>query len=212
VLKAAKGANQEKKPEETHKEVNYIYGGPESYESRRKQKLTAREVMAVSPATAEYLKWFEVPITIDRSSPPDFVPKPRCYPLIVSPIVKDVNISRVLVGGGSSLNILFLKTFDQMGLSRSLLHLSWVPFYGIVPSAVVTSVGQITLPITFRTRKNFHLKTTIFGHQFQDSVQCFLGTVHTLQVHGNPTLCLLGLKDSRAMWHHLHQGRCQTSF
>jgi hypothetical protein len=61
VLKAAKGANQEKKPEEpkgnipkAHKEVNYIYCGPDSYESRRKQKLTAREVMEVSPATPEY--------------------------------------------------------------------------------------------------------------------------------------------------------------
>jgi hypothetical protein len=54
----AKKADQEKKPEdpkvdfpEAHKEVNYIYGGPNSYESRRKQKLTAWEVMAVSPAT-----------------------------------------------------------------------------------------------------------------------------------------------------------------
>jgi hypothetical protein len=59
----AKGANQEKKPKnpkgdfpKAHKEVNYIYGGPESYESRRKQKLIAWEVMAVSPATPEYLK------------------------------------------------------------------------------------------------------------------------------------------------------------
>jgi hypothetical protein len=44
VLKTAKGADQEKKPEEpkgdfpkAHKEVNYIYGGPDSYESRRKR-------------------------------------------------------------------------------------------------------------------------------------------------------------------------------
>jgi hypothetical protein len=50
-----KGTDQVKKPEESkgdfpeaHKEVNYIYGDPDSYESRRKQKLTAREVMAVS--------------------------------------------------------------------------------------------------------------------------------------------------------------------
>jgi hypothetical protein len=39
----ANGTDQEKKPKgpkgdfpEAHKEVNYIYGGPESYESRRK--------------------------------------------------------------------------------------------------------------------------------------------------------------------------------
>jgi hypothetical protein len=49
-----KKANQEKKLEElkgdflkAHKEVNYTYGGPDSYESRRKQKLTGLEVMAV---------------------------------------------------------------------------------------------------------------------------------------------------------------------
>jgi hypothetical protein len=86
-----------------------------------KEKLIARKVMAVSPATPEYLKWFEVPITFDRSDHLDFVPKLGQYPLIVCPIVKDVKLNRVLVDGGSSLNILFLKTFGQMGLSRSLL-------------------------------------------------------------------------------------------
>jgi hypothetical protein len=148
VLKTAKGADQEKKPEdpkgdfpEVHKEVNYIYGGPESYESRRKQKLTAREVMAVKPATFEYLKWSEVPITFDRSDHPDFVPKPGRYPLIVSTIVKDVKLNKVLIDGGSSLNILFLKTFDQMGLSRSLLRPSRVPFHDIVPGVAATPVG-----------------------------------------------------------------------
>jgi hypothetical protein len=100
VLKMAKGADQEKKPEdpkgnfpEAHKEVNYIYGGPESYESRRKHKLTTREVMAVSPATPEYLKWSEVPITFDHSDHPDFVPKLGWYPIIVSPIVKDIKLN-----------------------------------------------------------------------------------------------------------------------
>jgi hypothetical protein len=47
VLKTTKKGDQEKKPiepksdfPEAHKEVNYINGGPDSYESRRKQKLT----------------------------------------------------------------------------------------------------------------------------------------------------------------------------
>jgi hypothetical protein len=78
--------------------------------------------MTVSPATPEYLKWSKVLITFDPSNHPEFVPKPGWYPLIVSPIIKDVKLNRVLVDGGSSLNILFLKTFNQMGLSRSLLH------------------------------------------------------------------------------------------
>jgi hypothetical protein len=78
---------------EAHKEVNYIYGGPESYESRRKQKLTAWEVMPVSPTTLEYHKCSEVPITFNCSDHPDFVPKLVWYPLIVSPIIKDVKLN-----------------------------------------------------------------------------------------------------------------------
>jgi hypothetical protein len=128
-----------------HKEVNYVYRGPDSYESRQKQKLIVQEVMAVSPFTPEYLKWSEVPITFNRSDHPVFVPKPRRYPLIVCPI-KDVKLNRVLINGGSSLNILFLKTFNQMGLSKSLLCPSRAPFHGIVSSAAAIPSARSPFP------------------------------------------------------------------
>jgi hypothetical protein len=117
--------------------VNYIYGGLDFYESRRRKKIIAQEVMAVSPTTPKYLKWSEVPITFDRNDHPNFIPKPGWYPLIVCPIVKNVKLNRVLI----DLNILFLKTFDQMGLSRSLLCPSQAPFHGIVPGAAATPVS-----------------------------------------------------------------------
>jgi hypothetical protein len=97
--------------------------------------------MAVSPATPEYLKWSELPITFDQSDHPDFIPKPGRYPLIVSPIVKDVKLNRVLINGGSSLNILFLKTYNQMGLSRSAMHPNQAPFHRIVPRVAMTPIG-----------------------------------------------------------------------
>jgi hypothetical protein len=78
----AKGADQEKKPEEpkvnfpkAHKEVNYIYGAPILMSQGRSRNL-AREVIAFSPTTPEYLKWSEVPTTFNCSNHPDFVPKP----------------------------------------------------------------------------------------------------------------------------------------
>jgi hypothetical protein len=46
-----------------------------------------------------------------------------------------------------------------MGPFRSLLRPSRAPFYGIVPGAATTPVGQITLPVTFRTRENFRTET-----------------------------------------------------
>jgi hypothetical protein len=122
---------------------------------RGSKKLTAREVLSVRPTTHEYLRWSEVPITFDRGDHLDFIPKPGRYPLVVYPNVKDVKLNRVLVDGGSSLNLLFLKSFDQMGLSRSLLHPSWAPFHGIVPGIAAVPIGQISLPIIFGTRENF---------------------------------------------------------
>jgi hypothetical protein len=81
-LKKTKLADHAKKPEdpmgdipEAHKEVNHVFSGPDSYEPKRKQKLTAQEVLAVRPATAEYLRWSEVPITFDRGDHPDFIKK-----------------------------------------------------------------------------------------------------------------------------------------
>jgi hypothetical protein len=134
------------------------------------------EVLVVGPTTPEYPKWSEVLITFDRSDHPYFIPKLGLYPLIVSPIVKDVELNRVLVDGGSSLNILFLKTYDQIGLCRSVLRPSWAPFHGIVPRAVVTPIGQITLPVSFETWENFRTKYIQFKvADFETTYNTFLG-------------------------------------
>jgi hypothetical protein len=202
VLKSAKGADQEKKPKEpkgdfheAHKEFNYIYGGPNSYESRRKQKLTAREVMAVSPAIPEYLSWFKVHITFDCSDHPNFVPNPGRYPLIICPTIKNVKLNRVIIVGGSSLNILFLKAFDQMGLSRSLFHTSQVPFHGIVPGAVATPVGHISLLVTFRTQENFCIETIQSEvTNFETTYNTFLGLPALYKFMAIPHYAYLVLK------------------
>jgi hypothetical protein len=183
ILRTAKAPDQEEKPEdpkgnfpEAHKEVNYIFGGPDSYEPKRKQKLTAQEVMVVEPTTPEYLRWSEIPITFDRGDHQNFIPKPGRYPLAVCPIVKDVKLNRVLVDGAFSLNILFLKTFNQMGLSTSLLCTSRAPFHGIVPSAAVAPIDQISLLVTFGTRENFQNETIQFEvANFETMYNAFLG-------------------------------------
>jgi hypothetical protein len=175
--------DHEKKPEEpkvdfseAHKEVNYIYGGPDSYESKKKQKVTAREVLPVSPAISEYLKWSKVPITFDHNDHSELIPKLGRYPLIVSPIIKEAKLNRVIVDGGSSLSIMFLKTFDQMGLSRIALCPNRAPFHGIVPRAAATPVGQITLPMTFETRENFRTEYMQFKvGNFETTYNAFLG-------------------------------------
>jgi hypothetical protein len=136
--------------------------------------------MSVGPTTPEYLRWSKVPITIDLGDHPDFIPKPRRYPLVVYPIVKDVKLNRVLVDGGISLTLPFLKTFDQMGLSRSLMHASSAPSHGIVPGVAATPISQISLPVTFGTQENFQTENIQFEvADFETAYNTFLGRHHS---------------------------------
>src|SRR6266542_3240298 len=119
-------------PDPEH-QLNMIFGGSAAYESKWKQKLTAREINAVIPVTPKYLKWLEAPITFDRSDHPDNIPHPGCYPLVLDPIVRTVKLNRVLIDGGSGLNILFAKTLDNMKIPRSKLKWNRAPFHEVIP-------------------------------------------------------------------------------
>nr|AAP03401.1 putative GAG-POL precursor [Oryza sativa Japonica Group] len=133
------------------KELNHIFGGPLAYESKRKQKLTEREINAVQPNTPQYLRWSEIAIKFDRSDHPDRVVHPGQYPLVLDPVVRNVKLRRTLIDGGSTLNILFAKTLDDMQIPRTGLKPSNAPFHGVIPGLSTTPLGQITLPVTFGT-------------------------------------------------------------
>nr|ABB47056.1 retrotransposon protein, putative, Ty3-gypsy subclass [Oryza sativa Japonica Group] len=68
--------------QDSRKELNHIFGGPQAYESKRKQKLIDREINAVQPDTPQYLRWSETTIKFDHSDHPNRVVHPGWYPLI----------------------------------------------------------------------------------------------------------------------------------
>jgi hypothetical protein len=85
-----------------------------------------------------------------------------------------------------------------MGLSRSLLHTSWAPFHGIVPSAAATPIGQISLPITFRTREKFWTKNIQFEvADFETAYNTFMGRPALTKFMAISHYAYLGLKMPR---------------
>jgi hypothetical protein len=48
---------------------------------------------------------------------PDSVPKPQRFPLIVDPIVRTTRLTEALMDGGSGLNLMYLETFEGLGLT-----------------------------------------------------------------------------------------------
>ena len=162
-------------PDPEH-QLNMIYEGSDAYESKRKQKLTAREINAVIPATPKYLKWSEAPITFDRADHPDHIPHPGRYPLVLDPIVRMIKLNRVLIDGGSGLNILFAKPLDDMKIPRSELKRSSAPFHGVIPGTSATPLGTIKLPVMFGSRENFRTEDISFEvTNFEAAYHAILG-------------------------------------
>jgi len=66
-----------------------IFDGPMVYESKRWQKLIARDIntAALGKAIPAFLKWSEVMITFDMKDHPDHIPQSRHFPLVVNPII-----------------------------------------------------------------------------------------------------------------------------
>src|SRR6185312_2742916 len=85
-----------------------IIGGLEDQCSRRLQKVWLREVCSASSSISRKLKWASTPIIFDQDDHPASIPQPGSYPLVVDPVIGNMRLSKVLMDGGSSLNILYM--------------------------------------------------------------------------------------------------------
>jgi hypothetical protein len=110
-----------------------IYGGQAANASARHRKQERREVCSVKVAAPVYLDWSDKPITFDQADHPDHVPSPGKYLLVVDPVIGDVRLTKVLMDGGSSLNIIYAETLGLLRVDLSSVRAGAAPFHGIIP-------------------------------------------------------------------------------
>jgi hypothetical protein len=96
-----------------------IFGGPAAYDSWCQRKLEHQEVCATKPATPAFIGWSGSAITFDCDDHPDHIPQPGRYFLVLDPIIGNTRLTKVLMDGGSGLNIMYAKTLDAMRISRT---------------------------------------------------------------------------------------------
>jgi hypothetical protein len=151
-----------------------IYGGQVANASARHRKQERREVCSVKVAALVYLDWSDNPITFDQGDHLDRVPSPGKYPLVVDPIISNVRLTKVLMDGGSSLNIIYGGTLGLLQIDLSTIQAGAAPFHGIIPEKRVPPLGQLDLPVCFGTPSNFRKETLTF------EVVGFRGTYHAV--------------------------------
>jgi hypothetical protein len=128
----------------------------------------------VKVATLVYLDWSNKPITFDQGDHPDRVPSPGKYSLVVDPVIGNVRLTKVLMDGGSSLNIIYAETLGLLQIDLSVIRGGATPFHGIILGKRVEPLGQLDLPVCFGTPSNFRKETLTF------EVVGFRGTYHAV--------------------------------
>ena len=91
-----------------------------------------REACIAETVIPSFLSWSESSITLDQRDHPSHVARPGRYPLIVDPIIRKKHLTKVLMDGGSGLNILYVNTLDAMHIPRSELHPVSSPFHDVI--------------------------------------------------------------------------------
>ena len=102
---------------------------------KRQHKVRYREACVAETAVPTFLRWSKSLITFDQRDHPSYIARPGRYPLIVDPIIHKKRLTKVLMDGGSGLNILYANTLDAMRIPRSKLPLVGSPFHGVISGA-----------------------------------------------------------------------------
>jgi hypothetical protein len=134
--------------------------------------------MSIEPAVPTPLRWSEIPITFSCADQWTSFSERGRFPLVLKAVVAGSTLNKVLVDGGSGLNVLFTKTLKKMKLDIThMLTKRTSPFYGIVPGNAAIPLGPVVLLVTFgETRDNYRTEYIKFKvADFETSYHAILG-------------------------------------
>jgi hypothetical protein len=142
--------------------VFLIFGEPTVDMSNIHHKRERYEVLTADKAPPFFLDWSEDAITFSREDHPNRIPNPGQYLLVVDPVIGNPRFSKMLMDGGSSLNILYVNTLRLMGIGLDQLRPITTSFHGVAPGKRIQPLGQIDLPVWFGTPDNFRKEALTF--------------------------------------------------
>jgi hypothetical protein len=98
-----------------------------------------------------YLRWSEFPTVFDRRDHPEKNLHLGACPLVVEPAVGSQRFTKVLMDRGSDPNIMYIETFDGLGIARFALRQSMASFHGVIPEHQAYPLGRITRSLDLAT-------------------------------------------------------------
>ena len=162
AARPAVGAIQDEFPE-AHDAYVVFTSQVDDKRSRRRQH---QEVNAVASSTAEFMHWSEKPISWSQADHPEVMPSPGSYAMVLDVTLaterRAARFSRVLIDGGSSINILYRDTMEKLNIKAKQLMPSRTVFHGIVPGLSCSPIGKIKMDVLFGDKDHFRREAIWF--------------------------------------------------
>ncbi|VFQ98945.1 unnamed protein product [Cuscuta campestris] len=138
---------RERQPTPEKEHIGMIFGGPEGGDSTAQRKNWVRSIyvgeVSAEPPRRKHTRREPIVFT-DRDLPP--TGEDHNDPLVITMDINGVDVARVLVNTGSSVNILYLETFQKLRLCRTQLEPLKTPLSGFTGDTVEAE-GSIVLPV-----------------------------------------------------------------
>ena len=112
---------------------------------KRERKRALRDVYAIEPVAPKFNPWSSCQITFDRRDHSTSISHGGSAALVLDPIIDGFHLTRALMDGGSSLNLLYQHTVRKMGINPSRIKPTKTTFKGVIPGVEARCTGSITL-------------------------------------------------------------------
>ena len=160
--------------------VNMIYT---THIPKRERNHALRDVYALAPVAPKFNPWSSCPITFNRRDHPTSI------------LHGGFHLTRVLMDGGSSLNLLYQDTVRKMGIDPSRIEPTRTTFKGVILGVEAHCTGSVTLEVVFGSPDNFRSEELIFDIvPFHNGYHALLGRTAFAKFSAVPHYAYLKLK------------------
>ena len=137
---------------------------------------TLRDIDAMELVAPKYNLWSSDPITFDRKDRLANIRQGSSAALVLDPIIDGFHLTRVLMDGGSSLNLLYQDTTRKMGIDPSKIKPTKTTFTCVIPGLEAHCTCSVTLEVVFGPPYNYRNEELVFDIiPFRSSYHALLG-------------------------------------
>src|SRR4051812_23065544 len=114
---------------------------------------------------------------------------------MLDPIINGYHLTRVLMDGGSSLNLIYQDTVRKMGIDPTKISHSNTAFKGVILGPDARSTGSLILEVVFGSPDNYRSEKLNFDiAPFRSGYQALLGRTAFASFNAIPHYASLKLK------------------